>query len=652
MRYCILIFGFVLLFFIPAGCKQSSTTPSVSLEEWMTHYPGECIEHYTGLHDSLFKAGHYDLLTDIYSGMFRYMPSAPAGNPNTLRRQLLRIIPLYNQVLSKTGDYEDAVHMLDSIRLSGHSFLTGYCAYPLLAFEAQNSLMTDDNTRTEALADSFAALPSPDDQSVVMLCCHMVSWAYHFSSARPNVASRMQEKAVEAYRQGGETGDAGAILARLGYYYRREGRYVRAVDLSLEAVEWYDKHPGIATDGMIRACADLAALYSTLALTEKALEINAKVVWMAARKDSMALCGAYRARSSFFMDLGQADSASFYLDKEKEVARRMGKRNVRTWRRDRAKYWLQMCPDSTAAALRDMEVIFADSAGVRPSTHSSTRYWLGLALTRSGREERGLAMMEQAHREFTYMDWDEMEAFAAKGLLGIYASRHLASRILELYPRYAALQDSLNEKDKLRYTAAANVRYETGRKEQEYRTLMAEVELKERTLTYIGIVVVLLLMLLGLAVIYMLQRRRHYRRETQLHRERLSRLISIHQELNRRYESLNDELEKVAHADVIDNVRQKLNPMLLSGDDEIRFRQSFAALYPHYLPALRCQCPELTRNDELLCMLILLNQSTDEIALALGISRASVNSGRSRIRKKLGLGKDESLEAYLQNIRK
>ena len=185
------------------------------------------------------------------------MPSAPADNPDTLRRQLLRIIPLYNQVLSKTGDYEDAVHMLDSIRLSGHPFLTGYCAYPLLAFKAQNSLMTDDNTRTEALADSFAALPSPDDQSVVMLCCHMVSWAYHFSSARPNVASQMQEKAVEAYRQGGETGDAGAILARLGYYYRREGRYVRAVDLSLEAVEWYDKHPGIATDGMIRACADL-----------------------------------------------------------------------------------------------------------------------------------------------------------------------------------------------------------------------------------------------------------------------------------------------------------------------------------------------------------------------------------------------------------
>ena len=93
-----------------------------------------------------------------------------------------------------------------------------------------------------------------------------------------------------------------------------------------------------------------------------------------------------------------------------------------------------------------MEAIFADSAGVRPATHSGTRYWLGLALVRDGQEERGLAMMEQAHCEFAYMDWDEMEAFAAKGLLGIYASRHLGSRMLEFYPRYAALQDSLNEK--------------------------------------------------------------------------------------------------------------------------------------------------------------------------------------------------------------
>ena len=57
---------------------------------------------------------------------------------------------------------------------------------------------------------------------------------------------------------------------------------------------------------------------------------------MAACEDSMALCGAYRVRSSFFMDLEQVDSAAFYLGKEREVAQRMGERSLKTWRRDRA----------------------------------------------------------------------------------------------------------------------------------------------------------------------------------------------------------------------------------------------------------------------------------------------------------------------------
>ena len=61
----------------------------LSFKEWMTHHPGECIEHYMGLHDSLFEAGRYDMLTDIYSGMFLYMPSDPDGNPDTLPQTII-----------------------------------------------------------------------------------------------------------------------------------------------------------------------------------------------------------------------------------------------------------------------------------------------------------------------------------------------------------------------------------------------------------------------------------------------------------------------------------------------------------------------------------------------------------------------------------
>ena len=56
------------------------------------------------------------------------------------------------------------------------------------------------------------------------------------------------------------------------------------------------------------------------------------------------------------------------------------------------------------------------------------------------------------------------------------------SRIGEIYPVYTAIHDSLQKKEKQRYAIAANIRYETERKEQENRALAAEVALKEQSL--------------------------------------------------------------------------------------------------------------------------------------------------------------------------
>lgn len=240
------------------------------------------------------------------------------------------------------------------------------------------------------------------------------------------------------------------------------------------------------------------------------------------------------------------------------------------------------------------------------------------------------------------MDW------TGRHLLNLYAQQKKGDKMAEIYPEYKEIHDSLQLAEKQRYAIGANVRYETGRKEQENRVLSAEVALKERSLVYTRVILILAICLLTGIIVYALQRRRLHQREREIQRQRLDNLLATQQELNRRNERLSAELEQAAHNEVIDSVRQKLNPSLLSGEDELRFRQSFAALYPRFLPGLRKDFPELTKSDELLCMLIYLKQSTDEISLALGISRPSVNSGRSRIRKKLGLQKEESLDEFLQ----
>ncbi|MFR1325868.1 MAG: hypothetical protein ACLSCE_06335 [Bacteroides cellulosilyticus] len=49
-------------------------------------------------------------------------------------------------------------------------------------------------------------------------------------------------------------------------------------------------------------------------------------------------------------------------------------------------------------------------------------------------------------------------------------------------------------------------------------------------------------------------------------------------------------------------------------------------------------------------MLICMNQSTDEIALIMGINRSSVNMIRSRMRKNIGLTKEESLDEVVKQF--
>lgn len=62
---------------------------------------------------------------------------------------------------------------------------------------------------------------------------------------------------------------------------------------------------------------------------------------------------------------------------------------------------------------------------------------------------------------------------------------------------------------------------------------------------------------------------------------------------------------------------------------------------------LKQDYPRLTPNDELLCMLLYLKHTTEEISIYLGISKASVNSARYRLRTKFMLPKDIELDTFI-----
>ncbi len=76
----------------------------------------------------------------------------------------------------------------------------------------------------------------------------------------------------------------------------------------------------------------------------------------------------------------------------------------------------------------------------------------------------------------------------------------------------------------------------------------------------------------------------------------------------------------------------------------------FDKLYSGFIFNLKTQYQNLTTGEIRLCTLLIINLSTKEIAHVLGVSPSSANSARYRLRKKLGLNKNDDLIQKLNSI--
>lgn len=93
-----------------------------------------------------------------------------------------------------------------------------------------------------------------------------------------------------------------------------------------------------------------------------------------------------------------------------------------------------------------------------------------------------------------------------------------------------------------------------------------------------------------------------------------------------------------------------LLPAILVRNGRHQFRKAFIRIYPFFLYTLRNAVPEITDGEEMLCMLIHLKQNTNDIAAILGIARKSVNQARYRLRQKINISEQLTLEEFVQRL--
>ena len=93
---------------------------------------------------------------------------------------------------------------------------------------------------------------------------------------------------------------------------------------------------------------------------------------------------------------------------------------------------------------------------------------------------------------------------------------------------------------------------------------------------------------------------------------------------------------------------EKLSQYLLLTEDQWEmFRVEFSDAYPEFFKKLRLSLPQVTPAEERLSALIYLKINNYQIANMLGIERDSVFRARRRLRQRLNLPENQTLDDHL-----
>lgn len=81
-----------------------------------------------------------------------------------------------------------------------------------------------------------------------------------------------------------------------------------------------------------------------------------------------------------------------------------------------------------------------------------------------------------------------------------------------------------------------------------------------------------------------------------------------------------------------------------------QFEEQFSEVHQEFEASLNNRFPNLTPNDKRLCTFLRLNMTTKDIAAITYADTNSINVARTRLRKKLGIRREENLITFLSNV--
>lgn len=513
---------------------------------------------------------------------------------------------------------------------------------------------------------TFAACSSPqgngggEKPSAQTPSYHKQAEIVKVEGGAPEEYIALQKKAVEEMRQGKARESSSKILAQMGYFYFRSGDYLQALTYLQEAADSMRNMPlnKIDIEAGTKLLGNTANLYTEMSMYNEAMSLNTQALELCERGDSTRLPDLLRMRAVIFEKNNRLDSVALCLQKaikaseyvkDKELAKIGRLMNERTY----AALFIEhpeYKPDSIAMAVNIIERnINLMQKGFRPTSEML----LGRGYVLMGNATKGLNMMEEALKTFRQNYGTDDIEWALRTYTQSLLETELSPKSLAIHKESKRMSDTLTEHSKANALLGADFKYRTSQIKNEKLLLESRLEMAhERTIWW----TVMTLITISLIIAFALSRVHKKNRIIENNKKAIDSLIKERIKLNSEIETLNERVNEQMCQDGMQNTENAaayseiLTMTLLTKEDESQFRQLFNSVHPGYLQRLRRDYEEITRTAELICMLIKLNKSNEEISLTLGIKRESVAKSRYRLRSLFKLDKDTDLNNFIATI--
>lgn len=249
--------------------------------------------------------------------------------------------------------------------------------------------------------------------------------------------------------------------------------------------------------------------------------------------------------------------------------------------------------------------------------------------------------------------WLDFLIYTYDGLSLVFEEKRNLDSALYYFKSFHYLKDSV---------IGSDVQNQIGQLESENKSQQQELEiLKQKELaernkqrlknTLIGSA--FLLILSGIGIWSLRAQKKRTRIELEEKRKDLSRLAQFLQVKNAELRDLKATLlknEKILNNQDKEESIDPYNIKILTPDDWQAFKTLFEKSYPAYLQEIRRSYPEISEAEERLFLLLKLKLSSREVADILGVQLETVKKTRTRLRKRLQLGRGVSLEKFIENF--